>query len=335
MTEAKPKILIRADGSHALGMGHIYRTLNLADVLSSWAKVSFLTRGDEIAAAKLAEKYPTETARSDDEEYALIRVAHPDAIIVDKLNTNAVYMKKLKTLSRALISFDDCGEGVHEADIAFNVLYHCDKPHKASSTRFFTESSYAIINPDFSETHRTKRTGPLRVLMTMGGADTLGLTPGVIETLDSLPEKFAITAVIGPAFRHYPELEKAVAVCTRKVDVRINVSDMWNVMAESDLAISAGGNTLFELAATGTPAVVLCEELFEVETADRMMKAGICENLGYSKRVDEERLRKTVQRMIADPDRLKTMSLAGRRLVDGLGSERVSEIIRNTLNEEK
>jgi spore coat polysaccharide biosynthesis predicted glycosyltransferase SpsG len=331
---AEPRVLIRADGSHALGMGHIYRTLNLADALCSWAKVSFLTREDVVAAAKLSEKYPTETARDDDEEYAIIRAARPDVIIVDKLNTDATYMKKLKNLSRVLVSFDDCGKGVYETDLAFNVLYHCDTPHKTNSkTRFFTEPSYAIINPRFSEAHRRKTREPLRILVTLGGADTLGLTPGVIETLDSLPEEFVITAVIGPAFKHYTELEKAIAGCTRRVDVRFNVSDMWNVMGESDLAISAGGNTLFELAATGTPAVVLCEELFEVETADRMMKSGTCENLGYSKQVDSERLRQTTQRMINDQDKRKKMGLAGKKLIDGHGPERVSEIIRNRISE--
>jgi UDP-2,4-diacetamido-2,4,6-trideoxy-beta-L-altropyranose hydrolase len=333
VTVLKSRVVIRADGSHALGMGHIYRTLNLADAMSSWAKVSFVTRGDSIAAIKLAEKYPTKTTKNDDEEYTLLKAIHPDVVIVDKLNTDGAYMRRLKTTNRVLVSFDDCGEGVNQADIAFNVLYQCEKK-KQGSTIVFTEPSYAIINPHFSETRKKERIGAIRILVTLGGADTLGLTQTVIETLDSLSEEFTITTVIGPAFKHYKEIDKAVTACIHKIDVRLNISDMWNVMAESDLAISAGGNTLFELAATGTPAIVLCEELFELETADRMMEAGTCENLGYSKPLDEKRLKLTAQKMINDPDKRKSMGLAGKRLVDGLGSNRVSEIIRKKLVEE-
>ena len=328
LTEEKPSVLIRADGSHALGMGHIYRALNLADALTSWAKVRFITRGDEIAYVKLAERYPTDITRNDDEDYEKICASPLDAIVVDKLNNNASYMRRLKSQCRVLVSFDDCGEGVKEADIAFNVLYHCEKTVKTGSTRVYNEPSYAIINPQFSETRRVKQKTLFKILVTLGGADTLGLTPGVIETLDALSEEFQMTAVIGPAFKHHSELEKAVARCKHKIDVRFNVPDMWNAMTEANLAISAGGNTLFELAATGTPAIVLCEELFEVETADRMMKEGTCENLGYSKPFDEQRLRQTTLNMIKDSKRRQKMSEVGRRLVDGRGSERVSIIIR-------
>jgi len=327
LTEEKPSVLIRADGSHALGMGHIYRTLNLADALTFWAKVRFITRGHEIAHAKLASRYQTDIARNDDEEHEKICVLRPDVIIVDKLDNSARYMRKIKNQCRVLVSFDDCGEGGKEADIVFNVLYHC---RKMGSTRVYSDPSYAIINPRFSKINRVKQKFPQRILVTLGGADTLGLTPMVIEILDSLSEEFEIIAVIGPAFKHHTELEKAVARCLHKIDVRFNVPDMWNVMVEVDLAISAGGNTLFELAATGTPAIVLCEEQFEVETADRMMKAGTCENLGYSKPLDEERLRLTTRRMIKNAEKRREMSEMGKRLVDGRGSERISGIIWDT-----
>jgi UDP-2,4-diacetamido-2,4,6-trideoxy-beta-L-altropyranose hydrolase len=327
MANTRPRVTIRADGSHALGMGHVYRSLNLADALSTWAEVHCLTMGDEIATAKMSEKYPTITVADHQEELLALEETHNTAIVVDRLNTEAIYMRRLKSHCHLLVSFDDCGEGVYESDLAFNVLYHCP-PKPGKNTIFYTDPSYAIINPWFSGVKRRETHGMPRVLVTLGGADTLGLTPNVIRILDSMPEKFEVTAVIGPAFQHYRELEEATRGCRKRVNVKYNATEMWQVMADSDMAVSAGGNTLFELAATGTPAVVLCEELFEVETADRLEACGTCVNLGYAQKYDGLKLAEIVRELLVDCERRERMSVAGQELVDGRGAERVSGIIK-------
>lgn len=334
MANTRPMVMIRADGSHALGMGHVYRSLNLAEALSTWADVHYLTMGDEVATVKMSEKYPTITVADREEEFLALEETHNTAIVVDRLNTEATYMRRLKSLCDALVSFDDCGEGVYESDLAFNVLYHCS-PKPGRNTIFYTDPSYAIINPRFSGVRRRKIHGMHRVLVTLGGADTLGLTPDVIRTLDSMPEKFDVTTVIGPAFKHYRELEVATRRCRKRVDVKHNVTEMWQVMADSDIAVSAGGNTLFELAATGTPAIVLCEEFFEIETADRLEACGTCVNLGYAKSYNGLRLAKVVRELLVDGERRGRMSAAGRKLLDGRGAERVSEIIKTLVEKRR
>jgi spore coat polysaccharide biosynthesis predicted glycosyltransferase SpsG len=333
MGKNRPRVTIRADGSNALGMGHVYRDLNLADALSMWADVHFLTMGDEIAAAKMSEKYPT-TVTDKEEEFTALGGTRNAAIIVDKLNTETAYMGHLKGICDLLVSFDDCGEGVYESDLAFNVLYHCP-PRKEKNIVFYTDPSYAIINPRFSTVKRRESQGLTRVLVTLGGADTLGLTPHVLRTLDSMAEEFEVTTVIGPAFKHHEELEEIIGGLRRRVDIRHNIAEMWRAMADSDIAVSAGGNTLFELAATGTPAIVLCEEVFEVETADRLEAYGTCVNLGYSGNYDGVKLAKTIRELLLDRDRIRQMSAAGQKLVDGRGAERVSGIIKMHLKKRR
>ncbi len=315
------------DGSSTRGMGHVYRGLNLADTLSLWADVHFLTMGDEVATVKMLGKYPTRVVNGLEGEFSVLEETHNAAIIVDRLNTEATYMKRLKGLCDLLVSFDDCGDGVYESDLAFNVLYHCP-PRKEKNTIFYSDPSYAIINPRFSTVKKRESHGLTRVLVTLGGADTLGLTPKVIRTLDSMPEKFEMTVVIGPAFKHFAELDEASRGSMKRVEIKHNVTNMWEVMSDSDFAVSAGGNTLFELAATGTPAVVLCEELFEVETADRLKAFGTCLNLGYAKKYDGVGLAKTVREILLDEKKRERMGEFGRKLVDGRGAERASEIIR-------
>jgi UDP-2,4-diacetamido-2,4,6-trideoxy-beta-L-altropyranose hydrolase len=102
-------------------------------------------------------------------------------------------------------------------------------------------------------------------------------------------------------------------------------------MMESDISISAGGITLYELAATGTPTIVLCEEPFEVETAKRMEKAGMCINLGYAKNLNKNGLTSTVLSLIRDKKQRENMSKKGKALVDGRGVHRVTRIILDSI----
>ena len=329
---AKARIVIRADGNHSLGMGHIYRTLNLAEALNVWADIVFLTKGDVTASKKLSERLPTRIVHNEKGEYAAIDSEHPDVIVVDKLDTEVSYMRKLKEKCDILVSFDDCGDGVFEADLAFNVLYSKLKHLKpGSSTRFYTDPTYVVINPRFAETSEKRENDPPQILITLGGADTLGLASSVIEILDTMPDRFDMTTVIGPAFKHYVDLERTVGKIKKNIEINFNVTNMWEIMARSDLSISAGGNTLFELAATGTPAVVICEELFEVETANRLQAFDTCVNLGYSRKVDRKKLRRAVSGLINDKEKRREMSIAGRKLVDGRGSERVSKLIQEAI----
>jgi len=325
----KPLVVMCGDGSNTRGMGHIYRMLTLADALNTWAEVRFLTRGDEIAYKKLSERYPTTLTVNDEDDYKILDADRPAVIIIDRLDTKTQKMRKLASLCETLVTFDDCGEGAYEADLAINVLYNRIKPK--GHTKFYTDPSYAIINKRFAEVKREESKDTPQILVTMGGADTLGHTPKVIKVLDEMPERFNIIAAIGPAFKHYSELEEATKKCRKPVDLRFNVNDMWNLMAWADISVSAGGNTLFELASAGTPTIAICEESFEVETADRMQTFGTCINLGYQKKVDEKQLTKNINKLLKDQSKRVEMSKTGRKLVDGRGPERVSELIKKTL----
>jgi spore coat polysaccharide biosynthesis predicted glycosyltransferase SpsG len=329
----KPLVVICGDGSNARGMGHIYRMLNLADALNTWAEVRFLTRGDEIAYKKLSERYPTTLTGNNEGDYKTLNANRPAVIIIDRLDTETQNMRKLSSLCETLVTFDDCGEGAYEADLTINVLYNRIKPK--GHTKFYTDPSYAIINKRFAEVKRQDSKDTSRILVTMGGADTLGHTPNVIKVLDEIPERFDIIAAIGPAFKHYNELEEATTKCRKPLDLRFNITDMWNLMAWADIAISAGGNTLFELASTGTPTIAICEETFEVETADRMQSFGTCISLGYQKKVDENQLNLSINKLLEDPSKRAEMSNIGRKLVDGRGSERASNLIQETLLKKK
>ncbi len=99
-------------------------------------------------------------------------------------------------------------------------------------------------------------------------------------------------------------------------------------MMEADLAISAGGQTLYELACVGCPTVA-------VQTADNQ-NGQLCvfEESGFLRIVGcgeasttVEGIAETVGDLLANPQVLARMSLVGQRLIDGQGALRVARVL--------
>jgi spore coat polysaccharide biosynthesis predicted glycosyltransferase SpsG len=105
---------------------------------------------------------------------------------------------------------------------------------------------------------------------------------------------------------------------------------MHALMLKADLAVTGGGQTTYELAATGTPAVAICIAENQRVSLKGLAEAGTLEFVGDAVDDDLElKLKSALTGLGGDPKRRQTMSERGQRLVDGRGAERVAqEIVR-------
>lgn len=140
---------------------------------------------------------------------------------------------------------------------------------------------------------------------------------------------FKITAVLGPSFRCWKKLNNELRHNSKSIKLLRNVKNMRGVMANQDLAITAGGNTLLELACLGIPSVVVCGERFEIETSKLMEKNGFGINLGYGEDVSTNKIASTTNYLMSNYNTRKKMRKNGRKIVDGKGSSRVAHLIKN------
>lgn len=324
-------ILFRTDGSHAQGMGDVCGSLALAHAFrSSGIDVLFLINGDAEAMALIREdgfhlEIVDAGEGADTRELALIQQYRPDAIVVNRLNNPAGYLQSLKTLSRMLVVLDDNGPEARVADVNINVLYHLDGA--------VSDPRYIALREEFQHYHRQERAIPeviSSILVTQGGSDTYGFTPMIVTALKSIPGNFLVTVVTGWAFRHFAHLEAALQG-DQRFRVVHGTKDMAGLMTTSDLAITGGGNTMFELACVGTPAIVVCAEEFEVETARRLAAEAAVINLGFGGRLGTDTLARAARDLMDAPQMRRHMSTRGKELVDGQGSQRIAQLVREKL----
>jgi hypothetical protein len=98
-------------------------------------------------------------------------------------------------------------------------------------------------------------------------------------------------------------------------------------MLNSDLAISAGGQTLYELARIGVPAIGICVARNQLVNLRGWSGAGFIDYIGWDKTQGlSVRLKKSIHRLIIEERRFKS-SKTGRALIDGQGARRVIDFI--------
>ena len=77
----------------------------------------------------------------------------------------------------------------------------------------------------------------------------------------------------------------------------------------------------------GLPALLLVVADNQAPIAASLDEAGVAINMGGAQHVSVDSLTGAIHRLVYDQDRRQSMSLRGRELVDGLGSQRVVAVM--------
>lgn len=337
------KIAFRADGNEITGMGHVMRCLALAEELQkNAAQIMFLTRDNRQTISKIQD-YGFQTviirspgfAQEVEEIRSLIQNNSINLLITDSYKITEEYLGELKKTVPILVTVDDLNQMTFPSDIVINGNIYANELNycsKNGNTRFLLGPSYVLMRREFSVVpQRLIRKRANKVLVTVGGSDGFNLTPKILNILDNLKQKLRITVVIGPNFLNTSEFRTATSRVYHEIFLKENVNNMKELMLECDLAITAGGTTLYELAVTGTPAVVILQAENQMLGAEKMHDNGIIYNLGMGNRDFSEPLIDAVTFLLNNYTLRKEMSSRGQKLIDGKGCIRCTREIVNTL----
>ena len=297
------RIVFRVDGSREIGMGHVYRALTLAGHLLDH-ELLFLMREDHPAGVDLvrASHYPVQTFERD--PVTALAGARPDIVINDILDTELDYVRALRDHGWFVVNFEDLGPGNHAAHLVVNALYNprYPEPHMVWGVQYadlrdeFYSAPFKIVKPDVR-----------RVLVTFGGADPGNLTAKALDALASLPGTFEVQVILGLAYGPREALRQRIAALGPRFELREQVRDMSRRIHAADVVITSAGRTAYEVAAIGTPCVVLCQNAREQRHLFALAENGFI-NLGLGSDVPAELLRETLRRVIDDFEGRQLMS---------------------------
>jgi len=258
----RKNIVFRVDGDYDIGLGHIYRTLTLANRLVFHHNIFFvMDSARELGIQKVQEyHYPIKTFSNIDEMATVLDEIKPDIIINDVLDTSQKYIKSLQSKGYFVVNFEDLGEGAEYANIVINALYENSYPPK----NHYYGYKYECLRDEFYIFPAKKPEPDVKtILITFGGTDPNDLTSRTLNALEKLDLRMiAINVILGKGYRPKKKLHEYISLLQEKgfqIDVKENVRLMAKEMSEADLVITSNGRTIYEVASIGTPCISISQ----------------------------------------------------------------------------
>ena len=349
--------LFRVDGSHRLGVGHIMRCLAFAQGLGEMeVRPVFVIRDYEPKVAELIQHYgyevetiPQDSSFAEDASLTSEFASRYEGklVITDLSNTDNManldeysrYFPALKLADKFMISLDDLIKTNFPYDIQIIPYYGAEKMNYKSygGTKLLLGPAYFIFRQEFIEAAKVRReikTDAQNILITMGGSDPHNLTLEVAKALTRLDvNSLSLRLVIGPGF--VTSVRREIEMSLRDYDGNYELitgsGNMADLMLWSDLAITGGGLTKYEMAVTGTPSIIISHFDEEAKRTEEFEKAGSALHLGLITEIDEERIVKAVEKLLDDDALRAEMADRGRKMVDGKGVARIISEIPNSV----
>jgi UDP-2,4-diacetamido-2,4,6-trideoxy-beta-L-altropyranose hydrolase len=360
------EILIRTDASLQSGTGHIMRCLTLAEALRQRGAVChFVCRAHPGNLIKLVQKRgfmvhslqydPTwqpstfHTAHTEwlgadweqDVEQTKVCLGGTavDWLIVDHYALDARWELTLAKHCGKLMVIDDLADRPHACDLLLDQTFRRKEvdylPLVPANCRLLCGSQYALLQPEFAtmrsySLHRRVWPAMRELLITMGGIDKDNVTGRVLQVLRncSLPADCRITVVMGATAPWLNEVRAQAQDIPWSTRVLVEVSDMAQLMAESDLAIGAAGTTSWERCCLGLPTILLILAKNQLMVARGLEQVGAAILISSLSELDFK-LMDQINSLFFNPEKLRSMCEASAEIVDGLGTNSVLAILES------
>ncbi len=279
----KKNILIRVDSSSTIGLGHLMRTLLLANSLKKDFNIIYVTQNLEGNQNHLIEqngfKHIVVKSMDCEEFFEVAKELSPTLCIIDHYGIDTICETKIKAICPLLV-FDDEFK-MHNADIVVNhsFIAKTSDYNYLQNTKIFAGSAYTLLKNDFLS--RKNRFIPLKtlkgkkILITLGGSDPLGL---------SLPIKKMLLHILRPkgtSCVHIVTTSANSKLPTLKAidkELIINAKNMAKLMQKYDIIITSASASLLETFALKKPFIAIQCALNQQATVD-ILKANDLKNI--------------------------------------------------------
>ena len=339
------QLFIRADSTAHIGTGHVMRCLALAQ---AWQD-----QGGEVTFISHCESEALRQRLIDERmNFISINKPHPDPsdldqtlknlsamchqpsancwLVIDGYHFDAVYQKNIKDAGYKILWIDDYGHADHYyADLVLNQNISADSSFYARRepyTRLLLGTHYTLLRREFKQWQDWQREIPdtaQKVLVTMGGGDPDNVTMKIVQSLKQINIKgLKAKIIVGPANPNLQLLKEEIDN-NKNLQLVTNVTNMPELMAWADIAVSAGGSTCWEMALLGLPNIIMYFADNQMPIAEKLHEYGAALSMGWSHQLTIESIKQCIEDMLLSRERRSEYSIKSQDLVDGKGSQRV------------
>jgi len=315
------RVTILTEAGHGPGLGHVRRCVALGRAaVALGADVRVLVAGELPSDPSRDEGLrlePCDWIKTADAGFAALDHTPADVVVVDSYAVGDAMLTRLGARGPYVVLIDDLADRPTPVDVVVNGGFHAPRLtyHGKPNTTYLLGPRYVLLDSAFAEPPSRGPAGAVRrVLITLGGDAPRELFETAIDVMGRVSGDTQLHVVVGP-FTTWSAPDHD------QVRVHRGVSSLRALMLTADLAITAGGMTLYECLASCVPIVALAIADNQRPNIASLSAAGLLLDGGPS-------LETAIRRLVDDADLRGTMSRRGRDIVDGAGARRVAAEIQ-------
>lgn len=334
-------LLIRADGNAKIGAGHLMRCLTIAEEVAvrqgSGETICFVCADGESAALAGQQGFRSRVLGTDyrdmESELGLWQkiATERSVILVDSYYVTDRYLNALRQYGQVVL-IDDLGTHRYPVDCVINYNVSASAAayqelYQKEPARLLIGSSYVPLRGQFLKARWMQETEVGHVLITTGGGDIGNIGGRILDRI--YREDLAFHLIMGrfnPHFQKMKEREKDDA----NLWIHHDVKDMAELMQRCDVALTAGGSTVYELAAVGVPFICFSyaenqEALVEYIGKQHIAGCAGAWHKDAAKTLDN--LGRQFAQLVRDRERRIAYSSREREMIDGRGAARIAQVL--------
>lgn len=333
------KIVFITEAGRGIGFGHLSRCVAVAQALRERRFDPLIVLNSDIPAIGLLGGIRHRIFNWLKEKERLFDTVSGSAIaIIDSYVAGINIYRQLACSVRLGVYIDDNARLPYPKGVIVNAGINAKniKYGQANGVYLLCGPEYAYVRKEFwKASHKPIRKRIRSFLITMGGVDLEGLSGGILRFLVEYYPNTKKVIIIGKGFSDLSAIHKysdsRTVLCFYP-----NAAGVRRLMLEADIAISAAGQTLYELARLGVPTTAISVAENQRNNVLGWQKENFIE---YSGRSEDDglysRLGTCISRLHSFSLR-KEKSRIGRKIVDGNGPLRiVRELLKHAENEQK
>ena len=307
-------VVFRVAAGPRLGFGHLVRCRAIARALGVEPCVSIRgTAATRRAGERLGLRVLASGVR-------LLDLEQPQVLVVDDPSAAAArpWVAAARRRGVPVVAIHDGRLAGFDADLVIDGSVRA--PRTGSPARL-VGPRYAVLDPQLTALARRRRPTAGRILVAVGGgAHVFARVPAVVAELARLAPGAEIHVAPGFTTRRRPALSSARWLAPGQLAA---------ALADSQLALVAGGITAYEACALGVPIVAVSVVPAQQPTVRALARRGAAIDGGpLGAAGAERRVAGQMAQLLAAPAARRRLAAAGRRLVDGRGAARAATAIR-------
>lgn len=340
------EVFFRADGNKNIASGHLMRCMAVADALKNFGVMSSFIVADDQSLSLINERGYTGIVLNSqwnhpngevDKLINLVREKNIKYLVIDHYFVNEDYFALLAAYTK-IIYFNDLFQKPFLADMIIsygNISTYIDYDfiyEKSEKKPIILQGrKYVPLQKNFESSNFLVKKEVKNVLLTTGGADSYNIMENLAEEFccDKKMKCIKFHIVVGKYMQNEKRM-KEIQKNNPNIILHEHINNLKNIMINCDIAISAGGTTLYELCAVGVPTICfsIAENqkglVEEMERRNIMLCAGSIDD-------GKEKIIANIKKMFAlysnSYQLRKDCSQKMKCFIDGQGARRIADVL--------